>query len=456
MMNYYSKYLIYITISCLLSFKISAQSIGGVTSGAATYCSNTNSGFISLTGFTGGILNWESSTDGGATWTNIGNITSTQSYLNISITTCYRAIVQNGAFPPDTSTSSCITIFQPSNGGTMTGGGTFCSISDTDTLFLTGITGSVLNWQSSTDGGTTWTNIANTNTFLSYSGILINTIYSAIVQNASCPTDTSTFALFTIVPPSIGGTVGLDDTVCYGTNAGILNLTGNSGTILGWITSIDGGSTWMSIVNTSTTQTYSSLTQTTNYAALVQNGTCPIDTSSIATITVLTPFPVFAGNDTTIAPGEFVTLAGTGTGIPLWTPSTGLSNSTIFTPVATPLQTTSYTLSVTDMNGCINSDIVVITVIPPVFNGIIATLFTPNGDGYNDNWYIQNIERYTDSEVIVYNVYGQEVYNQKNYMNDWKGTYNGTPLPDGTYYYVLKFSKDEKVYSGSLDILKNK
>ena len=66
------------------------------------------------------------------------------------------AVVQNGAFPPDTSSISCITIFQPSDGGTIIGGGTYCSISDTDTLFLSGITGSVLNWQSSTDGGTGW------------------------------------------------------------------------------------------------------------------------------------------------------------------------------------------------------------------------------------------------------------------------------------------------------------
>lgn len=456
MIKYFKNIAFCFIFFCLGLLQMNAQSIGGTTSGAATYCSNINSGFISLTGFTGTILNWESSIDGGATWTNIGNITASQSYFNLSQTTCYMAIVQNGAFPPDTSTISCITIYQPSDGGTISGGGTYCSISDTDTLFLSGMVGGVLNWQSSTDGGITWTTIPDTNTFLTYTGITVNTIYSAVVQNAGCPIDTSAFATFTIVPPSIGGTVSSDDTVCYLANAGVLNLSGNTGIVTGWISSTDGGLTWTNISNTSSTQSYSSLSQSTIYAALVQNASCPIDTSSFSTITVLAPFPVFAGNDTTLFQGQSITLPGTGTGIPTWTPTTYLDNSTIFMPVTTPTQSTTYILSVTDTNGCVNSDIVTITVILPIFNGIITTLFTPNGDGINDTWYIQDIENYQDNEVIVFNIHGQQVYSQKNYMNDWKGTYNGKELPDGTYYYVLKFSEDDLLFKGSLDILKNK
>lgn len=435
---------------------IKAQSIGGITSGAATYCSNSNSGFLSLTGFTGAILNWESSVDGGVTWTNIGNITSTQSYLNLTQTTCYMAIVQNGAFPPDTSTISCITVFQPSNGGTITGGGTFCSNSGSGVLTLSGNVGSVLFWQSSTDGGTTWTTITDTNTFINYAGITINTVYSAVVQNASCPTDTSSFAAFTIVPPSVGGTVASNDTVCYLVNTGVLNLSGNTGTVTGWISSTDGGLTWINTPGTSTTQPYSSLAQTTWYAAVVQNGICPSDTSSIASITVLLPLPVSAGTDTTILPGQSVTLQGIGTGIPVWSPSAGLDSSNVFMPVASPLQTTNYILTVTDSNGCVNSDGVTIIVSSSSFNGIITTIFTPNGDGINDTWFIQDIANYPDNEVLIFNIYGQQVYSQKTYMNDWKGICNGKELPDGTYYFVLLFPKDEITFKGSLDILRNK
>jgi gliding motility-associated-like protein len=435
---------------------LNAQSIGGVTSGAATYCSNANSGFLSLTGFTGTIINWESSIDGGTTWTNIGNITSTQSYLNLTIETCYRAIVQNGAFPPDTSTISCITVFPPSNGGTITGAGTFCATSGSGILSLSGIVGDVLNWMSSTDGGTTWTTISDTNASLAFSPITVNTVYAAIVQNQSCPTDTSAFATFTIIPSSVGGSISADDTVCYLTNSGILNLSGNTGTVLGWIASADGGITWTGLPGTGTSQSYSSLSQTISYAAIVQNASCPADTSSLATITVLAPTPVSAGNDTTLFPGGTAVLQGSGNGIPIWTPATYLDNSTIFLPVSTPLQSTTYTLTVTDTNGCVNSDVVIITVSSLTFNGLITTLFTPNGDGINDTWFIENIANYTESEVMVYNTYGQQVFYQKNYQNDWKGTYNGKDLPDGTYYFVLKFADNDNLFKGSVDILRNK
>ncbi len=40
----------------------------------------------------------------------------------------------------------------------------------------------------------------------------------------------------------------------------------------------------------------------------------------------------------------------------------------------------------------------------------------------------------------VYNRYGTKVYESNNYVNDWDGTYNGKPLPDATYYYVLNFN----------------
>jgi gliding motility-associated-like protein len=321
---------------------------------------------------------------------------------------------------------------------------------------LSAYTGTVLNWIVSTDGGATWSSIASTADSLNYLSITANTVYAAVVQNAACPVDTSAFANFIIVPPSVGGTVGPNDSVCYLSNNGAVTLSGNTGTIVTWISSTDGGLSWTNLSTGGSTFPYNALTQTTTYAAVVQNSSCPADTSASATITVLLPMPVSAGSDTTLQPGESVSLNGTGTGIPLWTPSTGLDSTSIFSPLASPTETTTYLLSVIDNNGCINSDAVTVTVISPVFNGIITTLFTPNGDGVNDYWYIQNIENFPDNEVIIYNIHGQKIYNKKGYMNDWQGTYNGQNLPDGTYYYILKFEKEEAVFKGSLDILSNK
>lgn len=445
-------------LSCVFTGLLSAQSVGGVTSGAATYCSYTNSGFISVSGYSGSILFWQLSTDGGATWSSNSNTTANQSYSNLTQSTCYRAVVQATGFPADTSTVSCITIYQPTVGGTITGGGTFC-MTGSGTLTLSGNVGAVLNWQSSTDGGATWTAISNTTNTLTYTNLTQNTIYEAVVQNSSfCLVDTSARDSVRLDVLAAPGTLTplSNDSVCFALNSGTLTVGGYTGSVTGWLSSTDNGATWTSIATPLDTLAFSNLFQNTLFAAIVQNGVCPPDTTASATITVL-PLPfVDAGADTTILPGQSLTLTGTGAGTPFWIPVTGLSNPSSFTPVATPGATTSYVLVVTDAYSCVNADTVIITVSNPVFNGMVSTFFTPNGDGINDTWYIQNIQNFPGNEVFVYNIYGQLVYNKKDYANDWRGTYNGSDLPDGTYYYILKFEDSPKIRKGSIDIIRKR
>lgn len=454
-MIHFTRRFLFVVIALFSILKAEAQSIGGIASGSKSYCGSVNSGFVSVTGQVGTILNWVSSTNGGVTWTNIGNPTASQSYNNLTQTTCYRAVVKNGAFPTDTSTMACISIYTPSVGGTVSGGGTFCGGSGPGTLNLTGNTGNVLSWQYSTNGGASWTTIANTTITLNYLNITQNTLYWAIVQNGACPKDTSSQASFIVSPPTVKGSISSSDTVCYKTNNGTLKLTGSVGTVLKWLYSTD-STTWLPIGNTTTTQVYNGLTQTTWYKAIVKSGTCPPDTANNVKIKVLPLNPVSAGKDTSIVQGQSLTLNGSGVGTPLWSPSTGLNNVNILKPVALPVNTINYILTVTDANSCVNSDTVLITVILEQFDGMISNLFTPNNDGINDTWYIQGIQNYPDNQVFVYNIYGNEVYSKKNYSNDWQGTYNGSPLPDGTYYYVIRFEKFDKVMKGSLDILKSK
>ena len=69
-----------------------------------------------------------------------------------------------------------------------------------------------------------------------------------------------------------------------------------------------------------------------------------------------------------------------------------------------------------------------------VYNG-----FSPNGDGMNDVFIIQGIEKYTDNQVTLYNRWGNEVFNVKGYTNDnaWNGKWNNVNVPDGTYFYII-------------------
>lgn len=81
---------------------------------------------------------------------------------------------------------------------------------------------------------------------------------------------------------------------------------------------------------------------------------------------------------------------------------------------------------------------------------ILPNSFTPNGDGFNDKWTLSGINLYPNSQVIVYNRYGKPVFNSKGIHDDWDGTSNGSPLPVGTYYYIIDLKDKSKKISGWL------
>jgi gliding motility-associated-like protein len=87
----------------------------------------------------------------------------------------------------------------------------------------------------------------------------------------------------------------------------------------------------------------------------------------------------------------------------------------------------------------------------------IANAMTPNGDGSNDVFYIKNIESYPKNRLIIYNRWGNKVYDATGYLNQW----DGEGLPEATYYYLLELGLDvngneaeKNKYEGTLTILK--
>ncbi len=85
---------------------------------------------------------------------------------------------------------------------------------------------------------------------------------------------------------------------------------------------------------------------------------------------------------------------------------------------------------------------------------------TPNGDGLNDQFVIEalvnNPEEYPNNELIIFNRWGDIVYEAQPYLNDWDGkNKNGKELPQGTYYYVLRLSVEAgEIFKGDVTILK--
>lgn len=72
----------------------------------------------------------------------------------------------------------------------------------------------------------------------------------------------------------------------------------------------------------------------------------------------------------------------------------------------------------------------------------IPKFFTPNGDGINDVWILEEIQRYPANKVWIYDSYGNLILYANPYQNDWDGTLNNSPLPQGSYLYMIDLNGD--------------
>jgi gliding motility-associated-like protein len=196
--------------------------------------------------------------------------------------------------------------------------------------------------------------------------------------------------------------------------------------------------------------------KTTNYIVRVYNEaiTC-YDTASIKI--VVWPKPqVSAGPDKFTYSQKPVVLDGkvTGTGLSYsWSPPTGLNNTLITRPQATPLQTIKYELIATSNYGCgSDTDEVEVKVIDSL---LIPTAFTPNADGLNDFWEIITFTKYKEAVVEVYNRWGQRMYTSTgaNYI-PWDGTFEGKPVIAGTYVYYLRLNKKLDAMKGTVTVVR--
>lgn len=174
------------------------------------------------------------------------------------------------------------------------------------------------------------------------------------------------------------------------------------------------------------------------------------------TVTVdLWPLPVLAvSNDTSVSLGYDVPLWVTGAESYEWSPSTYLDDPFSSTPTSiSPLATTTYTVTGTSAFGCMSSTEVTIT-IEPDYTFEPSNVITPNDNGKNDTWFVQNLELYDDCDIVVVNRWGNEVFSSRGYSTPWDGTYEGEPLPEATYYYIVKCDGTEKIYKGPITLLR--
>ncbi len=384
--------------SRVLAVSVSPNSVGGSISGASSICLGGDTGTMTLSGNVGSVTKWQKSRDGGG-WVDISRTEITYSETPaLAGAWEYRAEVRSGACDAVYSASHTVNVAPLSVGGTVTGGtAIICEGSSTGTMSLSGHTGSVVKWQRSTDGGSSWADILHTATTFSETPVTTGTIqYRAVVQSGPCSTANSAPRSIEVNPTTVGGAVTASaSSICLGESTGSLTLSGHTGSVVKWQRSTDGGSTWTDISHTSTT--YSEAPGSTGsytYRAVVQSGLCSQENSTPCAPIVVYPIPsdefTMSGNN--IPTGLSIDFGATESGATYsWTfPSGTPSSSSSQTPTVYWTVTGSFTVSLTvTKNGCTSTRDTTVIIRSPITetftntstgrSGTIQTWTVPSG-----------------------------------------------------------------------------
>ena len=157
-----------------------------------------------------------------------------------------------------------------------------------------------------------------------------------------------------------------------------------------------------------------------------------------------------------ISKGETARLTASGALTYQWSNAEGIisgQNSAVLT--IRPSATTTYTVTGFNQYGRSSTQTFTIEVRADFQVLDIHNVVTPNGDGKNDTWKVENIDMYPNNLVKIFDRAGKLVFEMKGYDNSWGGTYKGGVLPEGTYYYIIDFGKGIGVRKGFITIVGN-
>ncbi len=188
-----------------------------------------------------------------------------------------------------------------------------------------------------------------------------------------------------------------------------------------------------------------------SYEIIVSNAPC--SDTAVVNVSVYPPLSVEAGNDTTIGKGGSAILNGSGGSNLYWWPSTGLSCTNCPGPVASPTVTTTYYLSDSTICASVDSVTVYVNDSKEIY---LPNIFSPNGDGNNDVFYVRG-SGIESARMIIYDRWGNKIFESPDINIGWDGTYKEKPVNAGVFVYLVTvtfFDGDEKQYKGNITLLR--
>lgn len=306
-----------------------------------------------------------------------------------------------------------------------------------------------------TTSGNSVTVTAPTNVTGTFNYNLVN------VSDANCSqaqTGTATVIIRPLPTATISGTTA----ICINGTNPVVTFTGAVGTAPYTFTYTVNGSANKTITTNSTTATLNAPTNVAGtfvYALVsVADAYANQTQTGNATITV-NPLPVLSITSNSIAPvlskGTPLVLTASGASTYTWSPQTDvIGGQGTATLTVRPKQTTTYTVTGTNASGCTSTQSITIQVQDD-YQIKALNIMSPNGDGKNDKFVIQNIDYYPNNTLTIFDRSGRVVYTKKGYANEWEGTFNGSPLASDTYYYVIDFGTNISPFKGYITIVRN-
>lgn len=143
----------------------------------------------------------------------------------------------------------------------------------------------------------------------------------------------------------------------------------------------------------------------------------------------------FAGPDTSMYWGSSYQLSAGGGITYSWSPYLGLDSTTTPTPIASPLETTVYTVTIADGSGCYTTRQVLVTILHDN-DFFVPTAFSPNGDNRNDYLFLRGNNLY-GIRFTIFDRWGEKVFETNNQSIGWDGTYKGKDLNPGVFTYIV-------------------
>jgi gliding motility-associated-like protein len=190
------------------------------------------------------------------------------------------------------------------------------------------------------------------------------------------------------------------------------------------------------------------ITENQTYTVVGTNAEGCTDTTT-ANAVLLLPSGTITTPASSFTQGGSVVLVATGGSKYSWTPDSGLSCYTCGTPTASPSSTTTYTVLISDSDGCFLRDTVTVEVVPTC-NVFVPDAFTPgNPSGENAILYVRS-ECLANMDFVIYDRWGNKVFESKDPSVGWNGSFNnnGVPMNRATFvYYLTATAKDGRTFT---------